>query len=94
MTNTNAFLIDSTSTIELESSIEAFENIVKEVNELYKNIDEHLLSHLEVNERLIEFCKWGEYLPKEYQAEILKERLFDFENAVAFINNINLVESE
>lgn len=94
MTNTNAFLIDSTSTIELESSIEGFENIVKEVNELYKNIDKHLLSHLEVNERLIEFCKWGEYLPKEYQAEILKERLFDFENAVAFINNINLVESD
>lgn len=93
-TNTNVILDDFTSTIELEINKAEFEGVIKEVNLIYNNIDEYLISFLEENEALIELYKWGKYLPKEYQVQILKERHYDFENAIDFINNINLVESD
>lgn len=61
------------------------------MNEKFKQIDTYLKAELEKNELLIEFSKWGGYLPIEYQVEIMKERCFDFEGAMDLLNNMNLV---
>lgn len=85
---------DHSSSFELEMDKSAFKELVTEVNSKYKKISDYLIAELKENESLIGFSKWGEYLPLEYQAEIVKERYFDFENAIDLINNMNLIEIE
>ncbi|MBI9068985.1 MAG: DEAD/DEAH box helicase [Salinivirgaceae bacterium] len=84
---------DHSSTFELEIDKFTFKNLVQEINEKYERINDYLKVELTENESLIGFSKWGEYLPLDYQAEIVKERYYDFENAIELINNMNLIES-
>lgn len=85
---------DHSSSFELEIDKSVFKELVTEVNSKYVKINDYLIAELKENESLIGFSKWGEYLPLEYQAEIVKERYYDFENAIDLINNINLIETE
>ncbi len=64
------------------------------INSKYEKINDYLIAELKENESLIGFSKWGKYLPLEYQAEIVKERYYDFENAIDLINNMKLIENE
>lgn len=88
------FFDDHSSSFKLGINKSAFKDLIKEINSKYEKINDYLIAKLKENKSLIGFSKWGEYLPLEYQAEILKGRYYDFENAIHFINNINLVEHE
>ena len=85
---------DHSSSFELEIVKSDFKNLVQEINIKYKQINDYLIEALKENESLIGFSKWGEYLPLEYQAEIVKERYFDFEDTIELINKLNLIENE
>lgn len=85
-------LDDHSSSLQLELDRSGITKLIHEVNQKYKQIDNYLITELKENELLIGFSKWGSYLPLEYQAEIVKERYFDFEAAMVFLNNMNLVE--
>ncbi len=85
---------DHSSSFELEIDKSMFKELITEINSKYENINDYLIAELKENESLIGFSKWGEYLPLEYQAEIVKERFYDFENAIDLINNMNLIETE
>lgn len=85
---------DHSSSFELEIDKSVFKELVTEVNSKYVKINDYLIAELKENESLIGFSKWGEYLPLEYQAKIVKERFYDFENAIDLINNMNLIETE
>lgn len=85
-------LNDHSSSFEIESL--EFGSLINEVNQIYGKIDDYLKTELNENGSLIGFSKWGTYLPIEYQSQIVKERYFDFENAIILINNINLIESD
>jgi len=85
---------DHNSSFELVIDKSIFKNLVQEINEKYGQINDYIIAELKENESLIGFSKWGEYLPLAYQAEIVKERYYDFENAIDLINNINLIETE
>lgn len=85
---------DHSSSFELEIDKSGFKNLVQEINIKYKQINDYLIEALKENESLIGFSKWGEYLPLEYQAEIVKERYFDFEDTIELINKLNLIENE
>jgi len=85
---------DHSSSFELEIDISDFKNLVQEINIKYNQINDYLIEGLKENESLIGFSKWGEYLPLKYQAEIVKERYFDFKDTIELINNINLIENE
>ncbi|MGM0582247.1 MAG: DEAD/DEAH box helicase [Bacteroidota bacterium] len=87
-------LVDQSSSIELPINKSAFTELVKEINLKHERINDYLIAELKENESLIAFSKWGEYLPMEYQVEILKERLFDFQSAIEMINNMNLISSD
>jgi ATP-dependent Lhr-like helicase len=86
-------LDDHSSSFEIEIGKTEIESLINDVNLIYSKIDDYLINELKVNESLIGFSKWGTYLPIEYQSQIIKERYFDFENAVELINRINLIES-
>jgi ATP-dependent Lhr-like helicase len=91
MTDNFVFLDDHSSSLEIEGNLSHFKEIVRSINEVYLKIDSYLEIQLEENKSLLGFSKWGEYLSMKYKCEIIKERYFDFENAIKLINNINLV---
>jgi len=91
LTNTAATLDDHNSSIEIEIDFAEFEILKSKINEEYKFIDSHLKNEVHINESLFGFSKWGSYLPIKYKCEIVKERYFDFEGAILFINNIKLI---
>lgn len=85
-------LDDHSSSFEIDIGKSEFESLIKDVNLKYSKIDDYLATELKENKTLIGFSKWGTYLPIEYQLQIVKERYFDFENAIELINNMNLIE--
>ncbi len=91
LTGHEVSLHDQDSSVELHISISDFEKLVTEANKVYSKIDNYLKLALEENESLLGFSKWGSYLPMKYKCQILKERYFDFESAMEFINSIKLV---
>lgn len=57
-------------------------------------IDIHLSALLETNPTLLDFSKWGIYLPEKYQIKILKDKYFDIEQTKEFLSKINLKLNE
>lgn len=94
LTEIEQSLDDHSSSFELAIDKSTFKKLIQEINLKYEKIDDYLIEELKDNETLIEFSKWGKYLPLTYQSEILKERYYDFENAIDLLNNINLIETE
>lgn len=58
---------------------------------LFDNLQAHIMHDLELTPSLIAFSKWGEYLPVDYQVELLITKYYDFENSLAFLQRVNLV---
>lgn len=83
-------LEDPASFIELEISIQEVLNN-KSLSEPLTHIDIHLSNLLDENPALLDFSKWGMYLPKKYQISLLKNKYFDFENANELLDSIKLV---
>lgn len=92
LTGVEIFLDDHSSSIQLKINKSAFKELVDEINTKYEQINEYLIAELKENESLISFSKWGKYLPLEYQAEILKERYYDFEGTLELLNKMKLKE--
>ena len=55
------------------------------------DIDTHISTLLENNPALLDFSKWGVFLPIKYQVKLLKNKYFDVENTNGLLNNINLI---
>lgn len=54
-----------------------------------------ILSHsLEEAPQLINFSKWGKYLPEKYKVSLIRQKLYDFEGAFDFIRNYTLIYSK
>lgn len=49
------------------------------------------MNDVKANPSLIAFSKWGKYLPIEYQVEPLISKYYGFENALSFLQRVNLV---
>ncbi|MBK6730956.1 MAG: DEAD/DEAH box helicase [Bacteroidetes bacterium] len=56
-----------------------------------KDIDTHISILLQTNPTLLDFSKWGMYLPDNYKIKLLRERYFDIEKTTQLLANINLV---
>ena len=93
LTGIESSLDDHSSSFELEIDKSVFNKLVQEINSKYEQINDYLITELQENESLIGFSKWGKYLPLDYQAEIVKERYFDFDGAIELVNNIRFIES-
>lgn len=58
------------------------------------DIDTHISTLLQKNPALLDFSKWGTYLPDNYKIKLLKDRYFDIEQAENFLKTIKLVENK
>lgn len=82
---------DHNSSFEIAIELADFGLLKSNVNEVYENISTHLEKEILDNDSILSFSKFGSYLPLKYQCEILKDRYFDFDGAVSFINNLKMV---
>ena len=57
-------------------------------------LDEHILEQLKADNSLLNFSKWGIYLPDKYKVALIKENHFDIEGAINFISNFKLVRNK
>jgi ATP-dependent helicase Lhr and Lhr-like helicase len=58
------------------------------------DIDSHISNLLQTNPTLLDFSKWGVYLPKNYQVNLLKESYFDIEQTKKYIEVMNFSENK
>ena len=58
------------------------------------DIDIHISSLLQTNPALLDFSKWGLYLPENYQVKLVKDKYFDIEQTGELLATMKLIENE
>lgn len=58
-----------------------------------ENIDSHISKLLKANPALLDFSKWGVYLPENYQVKLIKDKYFDIVETKEFLSKMKLVEN-
>lgn len=58
------------------------------------DIDTHISTLLENNPALLDFSKWGIYLPKSYKIKLIKNKYFDIEQTKELLSTIKLINNE
>ncbi|MEJ7822350.1 MAG: DEAD/DEAH box helicase [Chitinophagaceae bacterium] len=86
-------LDDSSSSFELEITKREFIDKWNIISQPLSQIDTHLDNLLETNPALLDFSKWGLYLPTRFKIALLKQKYFDFKNAEQ-INSYRLIENK
>ncbi|WP_160137784.1 DEAD/DEAH box helicase [Chryseobacterium sp. c4a] len=59
-----------------------------------QDIDSILTNLLENTPEMIDFSKWGKYLPIQYKVALLKEKYFDFEGCYTYLQQLKFVENQ
>lgn len=84
---------DSASCLEIEVNEVEFDELWSNLPQMVAEVDGLLYKKLQENPNLISFSKWGQYLPIEYQIELLKSKVYDFVTLKSFLN-YKLVNNE
>lgn len=79
------------SSFTLKVKPDSISTLLNQVYGKLKEIDIHLESAVQAKPALIEFSKWGGFLPISYQCRLLKEKHFDFKALGEFIEKVNFV---
>ncbi|MBS1652683.1 MAG: DEAD/DEAH box helicase [Bacteroidetes bacterium] len=58
------------------------------------DIDTHISTLLQTNPALLDFSKWGTYLPDTYKIKLVKDRYFDIEQTAQLLRTMKLIENE
>jgi ATP-dependent Lhr-like helicase len=58
------------------------------------DIDTHISALLETNPTLLDFSKWGIYLPKSYQIKLVKNKYFDIQQTKELLSKLELINNE
>ncbi|MGH1516893.1 DEAD/DEAH box helicase [Chryseobacterium sp. JK1] len=86
-------LSDTDSSFEIEDRTSSeFISILKN-RVLNKDVNILLVELLEESPGVIDFSKWGKYLPLQYQAALLAEKYFDFEGCDTYLQHLIMVEN-
>ncbi|QCX54389.1 DEAD/DEAH box helicase [Elizabethkingia sp. JS20170427COW] len=57
------------------------------------DIDTHISTLLETNPTLLDFSKWGIYLPKRYQIKLVRNKYFDIEQTKELLSKLELIHN-
>lgn len=58
------------------------------------DIDTHISTLLQTNPALLDFSKWGTYLPDNYKIKLVKDRYFYIEQTAQLLRTTKLIENE
>ncbi|WP_291128079.1 DEAD/DEAH box helicase [Flavobacterium sp. UBA7682] len=87
-------LDDKNSSFSIEISKNDFISKWPNLFPVLSEIDSHISSLLQENPALLEFSKWGKFLPDKFKTQLLKEQYFDIKGAEQFLTTIALVENK
>lgn len=82
---------DLDSSFELKTSQEEFILKVRNIESSNINLDLVLANLLENTPEILDFSKYGKFLPLKYQIETLKNSYYDFYNCNVFLNNLKII---
>lgn len=57
------------------------------------DIDTHISTLLETTPTLLDFSKWGIYLPKSYQIKLVRNKYFDIEQTKELLSKVELIHN-
>ena len=57
-------------------------------------IDSHITSLLQSTPTLLDFSKWGQYLPLKFQVNLIKEKYYDIANTEHFLALVKPIENK
>ena len=86
-------LDDRSSSIELEITKDEFIEKWCAISEPVDHIDIHIGNVLQSTPALLDFSKWGLFLPTKFKIDLLKQKYFDFKN-IEQINLFRLIENK
>ncbi|MDX4973862.1 DEAD/DEAH box helicase [Myroides odoratimimus] len=82
----NSIIIKLTTAQDLYKLFSKFNIDSKEINSYLKQV-------IEENPNIIDFSKWGKYLPINQQVSLLEDAYYSVEETLQFLNNIELKEN-
>lgn len=85
---------NANSSFEIEISKDEFLSIWKTLVNPIKEIDRHILNEIQENPALMDFSKWGTFLPDNFKIKLLKDKFYDIENTEEFLNTVRLVGNQ
>lgn len=87
-------LDDSSSSFDIEVSKQELISKWSYLSFPLTGIDTHISTLLQTNPALLDFSKWGKYLPDNYKIKLVKDRYFDIEQTGQLLRTMKLVENE
>jgi len=89
--NIDCYYDDRKSLFEIECSRTELLSIWDSMLYELENIDSHLQNQIVERPVLMDFSKWGKYLPVDLQVELIKGKRFDIEGTREFIQSVNFI---
>lgn len=87
-------LDDSNSSFDIEVSKKELMFKWKSLSLSLADIDGHITKLLQINPELLDFSKWGIYLPDNFQVKLLKDKYYDIEQTEKYLGVLKLVENK
>lgn len=90
----NSIIDENSSSIIVNIDGQDFENKMNHLLIPQANIDNHLALLLDSNPTLLNFSKWGAYLPQQYKVQLLKNTYYDFKDTEKMMDRLNIVANK
>ncbi len=87
-------LDDSSSSFDVEVSKEEFFAKWTSLSQPSTEIDTHITNLLQATPTLLDFSKWGLYLPQKFQVKLINDKYFDIANTEKFLSSIKFIENK
>ena len=87
-------LDDSSSDFEIEVPKQELLLMWNSLTQPLASIDIHISNLLQTTPTLIDFSKWGHFLPQTFQVKLIKEKYFDIANTDQFLTILKPVENK
>ncbi|WPU91879.1 DEAD/DEAH box helicase [Mucilaginibacter sabulilitoris] len=75
----------------LDCSLVDLDLYLQKIKNLMSDLDFHLENTIVAEPQAMSFSKWAGCLPLKYQVELLKEKRYDFNSTVSFLNQVKFV---
>ena len=87
-------LDDSSSSFDIKVSKQELISKWNLLSHPLTDIDTHIFTLLQSNPTLLDFSKWGIYLPENFKIKLIKDKYFDIEQTKKLLTIIKLIDNE
>ncbi len=85
------YLDDSSSSFDIEISLEDFYEKWSNSLQIFDVVDKLIENLLQTNPAILDFSKWGLCPPVKYQVKLIKQKFFDLESTEQLIRNYKFI---